>query len=130
MDREPHPIPQPPTAQDLLHQVESNGYEVTLELRGTAQKWVTGKNLFIGACERGGLTLRDAYGPVSLELDLQAGRCLRWQSEDGEQATTHGQALRNAIMAGKVRRNSAMYRGLQLVARLVDSAARKVCSER
>jgi hypothetical protein len=38
----------------MLEQIESCGYSVTLEMRGTAHKWVTGKNLFIGACERGG----------------------------------------------------------------------------
>jgi hypothetical protein len=101
------------------------GYEVTLEVRGTAQKWVTGKNLFLGARERGGLALRDSYGLVAVEVDLQAGRCLVWQGAAGEQASTHGQALRNTIMAGKVRRNSAMYGGLKLVAQLVQSAARK-----
>jgi len=106
----------------MLEQIESGGYSVTLEMRGTAHKWVTGKNLFIGACERGGLTLRDSYGPVAVEVDLKASACLLWQTEDGEQARTHGQALRNAIMAGKVRRNSAMYRGLHLVAQLVQSA--------
>lgn len=129
MPRSASSSPVLPSAQDLLHLVESVGYEVTLEVRGTAQKWVTGKNLFLGACERGGLTLRDGYGPVAVEVDLQAGRCLLWQSPAGEQARTHGQALRNAIMAGKVRRNSAMYRGLALVGQLVQGAARKKRSE-
>lgn len=120
-----HSDPQSPTAQALLHRVETLGFEFTLAVGGTAKKWVTGKNLFIGACERGGLALRDAYGQVAVEVDLQAGRCLLWQSEGGEQASTHGQALRNAIVAGKVRRNSAMYAGLHLVTQLVQSAARK-----
>ena len=117
--------PQSPSAHALLAQVQALGYSVTLELRGTTQKWVNGKNLFIGACTPGGLDLRDAYGPVPLEIDLQAGRCLRWQSETGEQAQTHSQALRNAIMAGKVRRNSALYWGLHAIAQLVASDARK-----
>ncbi|WP_342133630.1 hypothetical protein [Hydrogenophaga sp. OTU3427] len=108
--------PELPTAQALLQQVQAHGYVVTLELRGTAQKWVSGKNLFMGARESGGLTLCDLYGPVAVELDLQAGRCLRWQSEAGERAANHSQALCNAILAGKVRRNSAVYLALQTIA--------------
>lgn len=114
-----------PTALALLQQVESLGYSVSLELGGTAHKWVTGKNLFVGACAPGGLTLRDSYGPVRIEVDLRAAGCLLWQSQGGEQARTHSEALRNTIMAGKVRRNSALYRALALLARLVAHAARK-----
>jgi len=105
-----------PSALAILETIEARGYSLTLELRGTAQKWVTGRNLFMGICAPSGLHVRNAYGPISIEMPLRVAADLNWHGASGEQLADHAQALRNTIRSGKVRRNSHIYRALVCVA--------------
>src|ERR1043166_6113554 len=93
-----------PTAIEILDAIERKGFALTLEVRGTSQKWVTGKNLFMGMNDPHGLRVRDACGPLSIEMPLRVGGVLSWEGEAGERLDNHTQALRHTIKAGKVRR--------------------------
>lgn len=107
-----------PSALEILQSLERAGFALTLEARGTAQKWITGKNLFMGLTDPKGLCVRDAYGMVAIEVPLRAGACLVWVGADGEQLASLSQALRATILSGKVRRNSHFYGALSLLAPL------------
>jgi hypothetical protein len=108
----------PPSALDLLNTIEGKGCALTLEARGTAQKWVTGQNLFMGLQDRCGLTIRNAYGPISIEMPLHVRNKLDWQAEDGTQVTGLPQALIITVKRGLVRRGSHIYNALSTLALL------------
>ena len=112
--------PAPPSAIELLDAIENKGFALTLEARGTAQKWVTGRNLFMGVTCPNGLTLRDAYGTVAVEIPLRAGYKLDWTTDEGGPAATLAQALRTTVKRGSVRRNSTLYQAIRVLAELVQ----------
>lgn len=104
-----------PTAVELLESVEREGFSLTLELRGTSRKWITGKNLFMGVVDRYGVSVRDAYGPVVMEIPLRVGQCLVWVDAHGERLSSLTKALRNTIVSGRVRRNSHLYGAMSVL---------------
>ncbi len=110
--------PQGPSAIEILQTIEDKGFRLTLEERGTAQKWVTGRNLFLGLLDPHGMTVRDAYGRVSVEIPLAVRDMLLWMADDGTELVALDQALANTIRLGRIRRNSALYNALLMLAPL------------
>lgn len=109
---------QGPSAVEMLDAIEGKGFALTLEARGTSQKWITGKNLFMGIENRHGIAVRNAYGPVALEIPLRLGDKLNWTALDGSQVDSLSQALRNTVKRGLVRRGSHFYNAICMVAPL------------
>lgn len=107
-----------PSALAILECVEAKGYSLTLERLPTKQKWITGKNLFMGICAPGGLTVRDAYGAFLIEMPLRVGDGLDWVDETGAHVPDYTQALKNTIKRGKVRRGSILYNTLASIAQM------------
>lgn len=97
------------SALELLNTIESKGFALTLEEKGTAQKWVTGKNLFMGLVDPNGLLVRNAYGPVAMEMPLRVSSRLNWQTDTGSIAANASEALRNTVKHGLVRRSSHLH---------------------
>lgn len=109
-----------PSSAEILDAIEGKGYALTLEARRTAQKWVTGKNLFMGIVGPDGTAVRNAYGEVALEVPLRVGQKLNWYSEDGRQVANLSQALRNTVKRGLVRRGSHLHSAMGVLALLVQ----------
>jgi hypothetical protein len=118
IERKIHVMTALPSAKEILDAIEGKGYALTLELRGTAHKWVSGKNLFMGITDSNGMRVRDAYGPVAVEMSLRVGSNLNWTAESGAQVSDHTQALRNTVQRGSVRRSSTIYNAMRILAQL------------
>lgn len=107
-----------PTALELMADIEAKGYALTLDARTTAQKWVTGRNLFMGITGPGGVSVRNAYGPIAIELPLRAGHALDWTAADGGYVASYSEALRDTVKRGAIRRSSTFYQAMRVLAQL------------
>lgn len=101
-----------PSALELLTAIESKGFTLTLDVRTTPQKWITGKNLFMGITGENGVPVRGAYGPIVLEMPLRVAAKLKWELGDGSQTSSHLEAFRNTVKSGLVRRSSHLHRAM------------------
>ena len=104
-----------PSTKELLSAIESKGFRLTLELRGTAQKWVTGKNYFMGLTGPNGLAVSNAYGPIEFECPRAIDKQLVWVTEGNGNVASASEALVLAIRGGRIRRYSIVYNAVAVL---------------